>query len=325
MGLLKAIGYRPTEIAVHYAKLVLLISCMGVAIGFVAGTWLSHGLTVLYTKFFHFPYQIFVVSPRLYVVAALVSFAAALFGSMRAVAGAAALSPAIAMQPLAPPAYRRFWSGRLQPFKYLSQITIMVLRHIVRWPVRSMLTTLGISLAIALLVSSLFSVGAINYMIDVTFDRSDRQDATFAFGDARPMQALQEVARLPGVLAAEPYYAAVAKLSNGHYTKRVAIQGKPEIMDLSRVLDLDLKPVALPKSGLVLSEALASKLQVGRGDSVRAEFLGRNRLETDIPIVDIIQSYVGLMAFMDINALSRLLGESPKVSGVHMLLDPGPN
>ena len=322
VGLLKAIGYRPTEIAIHYAKLVLLISCMGVGIGFAAGTWLSHGLTVLYAKFFHFPYQIFVASPRLYAAAALVSFAAALVGSMRAVAGAAALSPAIAMQPPAPPTYKRFWSGHLQPLKYLSQLTIMVLRHIIRWPVRSLLTTFGISLAIALLVSSLFSVGAINYMIDVTFDRTDRQDATFAFGEGRPAQALQEVARLPGVLAVEPYYSAVARLSNGHHAKRVAILGKPGAMDLSQVLDLELKPVELPRSGLILSEALASKLQVGRGDTVHAEFLGRNRLEADIPVVDIIQSYVGLMAFMDIQALSRLFGESPRISGVHMLLDP---
>jgi len=159
-------------------------------------------------------------------------------------------------------------------------------------------------------------------MIDVTFDRTDRQDATFAFGEARPAQALQEAARLPGVLVAEPYYSAVAELSNGHRTKRIAILGKPRAMDLSRVLDLELEPVELPKSGLVLSETLANKLHIERGDTVHAEFLGRNHLEADIPVVDIIQSYIGLMAFMDINALNRLLGESPSISGVHMLLDP---
>lgn len=322
IGLLKAIGYRPTEIAIHYAKLVLLICGMGVAIGFAAGTWLSHGLTVLYTKFFHFPYQIFVASPRLYLVAAIISVAAALIGSMRAVAGAAALSPAVAMQPPAPPSYKRFWSGRLQPFRHFSQLTIMVLRHILRWPLRSLLTTLGISLSIALLVSSLFTVGAINYMIDVTFNRIDRQDATFAFGEARPAQALQEAARLPGVLMAEPYHAVAAKLSNGHYTKRIAILGKPGAMDLSRVLDLALEPLELPKSGLVLGDTLANRLRLQRGDMVHVEFLGRSRLEADIPVVDIIQSYIGLVAFMDINALNRLLGESPSISGVHMLLDP---
>lgn len=56
--------------------------------------------------------------------------------------------------------------------------------------------------------------------------------------------------------------------------------------------------------------------------AVHVEFLGRNRLEVDIPVVDIILSYVSLMAFMDIKALNQLLGESPSISGIHMLLDP---
>ncbi len=322
IGLFKAIGYSPASIAFHYAKLVILISALGVAIGFAAGTWLSYGLTLLYTKFFHFPYQIFVVSPELYAIAGVVSVTAALIGSMRSVAHAAALSPAIAMQAPAPPVYKRFWSGRIQPLKHVSQLTIMVLRHIFRWPLRSLLTTLGISFSVALLVSSLFTIGSINFMIDVTFDQSDRQDSTFTFGEARPAQALQEVARLPGVLSAEPFRIVVVNLSNGHYTKRVAISGKPAAMDLSRVLDLQLRPVSLPKSGLVLSDTLAAKLRLKRGDIAHVEILGRNRLEADVPVSDIMQSYIGLMAFMDIQALNQLLGESPSISGAHMLIDP---
>jgi hypothetical protein len=112
--------------------------------------------------------------------------------------------------------------------------------------------------------------------------------------------------------------------SNGHYSKRVAIF-ETRSHGLSRVLDLALEPVELPESGLVLSEALANRLHLRRGDMVHAEFLGRNRLEIDIPVVDIIQSYIGLMAFMDVAALNRLFGESPSISGVHVLLDPTQN
>jgi putative ABC transport system permease protein len=322
IGLLKAIGYTPSEIAIHYAKLVLLIACMGVAIGFVAGNWLSHGLTLLYSRFFNFPYQIFVSSPGLYAGAALVGITAALIGGMRAVLSAAALSPSVAMQPPVPPSYKRMWSGTFQPFKYFSQLTIMVLRNIFRWPLRALLTTLGISLSVGLLVSSLFSAGAVNYMIDANFNKADRQDASIAFGDTSPANTLQEVKRLPGVLAAEPYRFAPARLSNGHHQKRVAILGKPAVMDISRVLDLALRPVELPDSGIVLSEALAKTLQIERGTSIHIEFLGRNHMDVDVPVVDIIQSYLGLNAYMRIDALNRMLNEQPSVSGIHMLLDP---
>jgi putative ABC transport system permease protein len=322
IGLLKAIGYTPTEIAIHYSKLVMLIACMGVTIGFVAGTWLSHGLTLLYSKFFNFPYQIFISSPGLYAGAALISVVAAMIGGVRSVASAAALSPAVAMQPPAPPNYKRLWSGQIQPSKYFSQLTIMVLRNIFRWPLRALLTTLGISLSVALLVSSLFSTGAINYMIDVNFDKTDRQDASIAFGNAHSASTIQDVSRLPGVLKVEPYRQVLAGVSNGQHQKRVIILGKPETMDISRVLDLKLRPVDLPKSGIVLSEALASILHIGRGGFVHIEFLGRNRLDVDVPVSDVIQSYLGLNAFMRIDALSHLLRETPSVSGFNILLDP---
>jgi putative ABC transport system permease protein len=159
-------------------------------------------------------------------------------------------------------------------------------------------------------------------MIDVTFERIDRQDATIVFGMAKSLPALQEARRLPGVLAAEPYRAAGARLTNGYRDKRITILGKPKEMNLSRVLDLDLEAVTLPDQGLVLSEMLAAILHVRPGDLVHVAFLGNNRNEADVPVTAIIQTYVGLIAFMDMTALDRLLGERPSVSGVHVLLDP---
>lgn len=44
---------------------------------------------------------------------------------------------------------------------------VMAFRHLVRWPVRSLLTTLGTSLAVALLVTALFSFDSIAFMTSV--------------------------------------------------------------------------------------------------------------------------------------------------------------
>ena len=48
IGLLKALGYWPLTIALHYVKLVMVIAVIGVAIGFGLGTWLGDLLTRLY-------------------------------------------------------------------------------------------------------------------------------------------------------------------------------------------------------------------------------------------------------------------------------------
>ena len=113
IGLLKALGYGPLPIAAHYIKIVLAITAVGIAIGFLAGARLGQGLTWLYADFFHFPFLIFRHDADVYAIAGLVTVAAAVAGAVQAVRRVLALAPAVAMQPPAPPRYRRMLEGRL--------------------------------------------------------------------------------------------------------------------------------------------------------------------------------------------------------------------
>ncbi len=321
IGLLKALGYSSSEVAWHYAKLVVLICAAGVALGFFAGSWLSFGLTKLYAQFFHFPYQIHVFSSWLYVVSAAIALTAAFAGAAKSIIESADVSPAIAMHPPAPPNYKRILPDWLELSRVLSQLTIMTLRNIMRWPLRSAVTASAIALSISLLVTSLFTLDSVNYMIDAVFDRSDRQDATVFLGDSKPWRVQYEAARLPGVLTAEPFRSVSVELSNGNHKKRTSITGKPERTDVSRVLDTEMAQVTLPEQGLLLSQSLANSLNVQVGETVHVEFLGAKRKSAGIPVAAIVQSYIGLLAVMRLDALNRELDEGPTINGVHFLLD----
>jgi putative ABC transport system permease protein len=321
IGLLKALGYTNLAIAFHYMKFVALIGTLGVLIGFTAGTLLGQGLTRLYAEFFHFPFLIFLMRPSSFAIAGVASLIAIFAGAARAVYGTMKLAPAVAMRPPTPPSYRRFWSGEPMLLRYFSQLSIMIVRYIARWPLRAAATTLGVSLAVALLIASLFPADSVDWMIDVTFHRTDRQDASLVFGYERPARVLEDVAALPGVLRAEPYRTAPVHMRNGQFSKKTAIIGKPQGMELSRVLDLALQPIAMPKTGVVLSEKLAQILHVRQGDMLELQFLEGRRRNVEVPVSQVIQSYLGLMAFMDISALNRLLGEGPVVSGAHLSFD----
>jgi putative ABC transport system permease protein len=158
-------------------------------------------------------------------------------------------------------------------------------------------------------------------MVDVLYSQSDRQDATMSFADERPPSVASAVDALPGVLAAEPFRSVAVKLRNGPRERRISIIGKPPGADLSRVLDLDLKPVVLPETGLALGERVADILDVRRGDLVEVELLEGYRRTMDVPVTEIIQSYLGLSVFMDLDALNRLAGEGPRISGVYLAVD----
>ena len=321
IGLLKALGYANRTVAWHYIKLVLLIAAVGIAIGFLAGTWLGRSLTTLYGSFFSFPFLIFTKSADVYIVAAVVSAAAAVAGALKAVIGVVRLPPAVAMRPPAPTAYRRSAAAKLGLNKLFSQLTIMALRHLARWPVRAGLTAFGTSLAVALLVVAMFARPSIEFMIDTIFFQSDRQDATIGFAQAKGPDALLSIAQLPGVLKTEGFRHLAVRITNGPRSRRLVITGKPAGATLSRVLDLDLKPVRVPKRGLAVSERVAQLLRLKNGDRVQVELLEEGRGVVEVQVSVIIQSFLGLVVFMDLDALNRLVGVGPRISGAYVSIN----
>lgn len=320
IGLLKAIGYSSRAVALHYVEFVLLIAIIGVGIGMAAGTWLGAGLAQMYARFFSFPYLVFLRDPQIYGLAAVITIAAAVGGALQAVRTVVRLPPAVAMAPPAPPSYRRGMPlvRRLMP---LRQTGVMVVRHLVRWPLRTASSTLGVAMSVAILVASLWSFGSIAFMIDVTFFRTERHDAQIVFGTPEPQRALFAVRQMPGVLVAEPFRLVAARISHRSQSKKLALTGHPAGSTLSQVLDVSLRPMDLPDTGLVLSEALADALQVRPGDQVTVEVLEGRRPTLTLPVSGISLGYVGLGASMDIGALNRLMGEGAVISGVNLMLD----
>ncbi len=322
IGLMKALGYGSGGVAWHYLKFVAAIGLVGMAIGVAGGIWLGRGLAGLYGQFFRFPFLIFSIDAGVYVVAAGTTILAATLGAARAVWGVVRLSPAVAMQPAAPTRYRRLLGGR-PGLGVLPQSAVMITRHIVRWPLRAAFTLLGIALSVAVLVSSLFMQDAVDHLIEQTFFQADRQDATLNFVSERPTAAaLAGVARLPGVMTAEPLRALPVRISHGAASRRTAIQGRAPDSDLSRLIDIHGREVALPETGLVLADKLARTLGVRVGDRVRVETLERRRRIVEVPVTAIVQGYVGMASHMDIAALNRLNREGPMASGVNVRLDP---
>lgn len=321
IGLMKAVGYTGAGVAWHYMKLVIVIALIGVAIGIAAGTLLGRGLTRLYGDFFHFPFLIFRLSLDIYLIAIAVSVAAASLGALRSVRAAAALPPAVAMRPPAPARYRQLFKGGLPLVSMLPQTTVMIGRNIVRRPLRALFTSFGIALSVAVLVGSLFSLDSVEEMIDITFFSAERQHATISFVHKLPAEALYEVERLPGVMAAEPARMVAARFRNGHLERRLSITGKPAGSNLSRLLDVDRHEVTMPREGVVLTTALADILKIGRGETIEIELMEEHRETVLLPVSAIVESYIGLGAFMEIEALNRLMREGPSISAVHVTTD----
>jgi putative ABC transport system permease protein len=323
IGLLKALGYGNATIVWHYVKFVVVITIVGIVIGSAAGTSLGTYITQLYRDIVRLPFLVFVPSPDLHVMALLLGLLAAVVGALRALREIVRLPPAVAMQPPAPPRFRRLLPARFAIPNVLSQPVVMMLRNITAHPIRAFFTTLGMALSTAILIASLFLTGTMEALIDVTYFMADRQDATVSFVEKRPLEAMEEVARLPGVLAAEPYREVPVRIRNGPRERRVMINARPRGTDLSRIIDTDLRPVVLPESGLAISSWLAQLLDVRVGDSVEVDLLEGQRRTISLPVATLVEDYFGIQGMMDSDALATLMREAPAVNSVNVSLDAG--
>ncbi|MGB7903516.1 MAG: FtsX-like permease family protein [Steroidobacteraceae bacterium] len=322
IGLLKAFGYGNTAIAWHYVKLVLAIGAVGTLLGWFFGYWLGLYSTTMYADFYRFPFLLFRPNAGPFLLAAGASVGAALLGAIGAVRRAAALSPAAAMQPPAPPLFRRNRLFLPRFFERLDQPTRIVLRQTSRWPLRSLVTSFGIAMSVAVLIVSMQWLDAIHRIVDVYFLQAQGQDLTVGLVEARSSAAVRELARMPGVLAVEPMRTVAAKLRSGPRVVRDAVQGVPAHQSLYRVYDAQGTALDLPPEGLVISTVLAERLAVRPGDTITVEVLEGRRPVLEIPVAATFETYIGRPAYIDIDALNRAMHEPPSVTAVHLRVDP---
>ncbi len=319
---LKALGYSNAELAWHYIKWGLAIAGAGALVGIAAGAWLGSGLIALYNEFYRFPILSYHLSAGVAVASLGISLAVAALGAQSAVRRAVRIPPAEAMRPEPPALYRRSVFERPTRRFRPTLVTRMILRNLERHPARTAVSILGIGFGVAVLFVGLAFIDVMDDLIEQQFVVTMRQDATVSFVEPRSARAAHAVEHLPGVMEMEPMRTVPARLRAGHRSRTLAITGLPAEPQLNRVIDRRLGPLALPAEGLVLSKMLAAILDVAPGQSLQVEVLEGSRPVRDVPIVSLVDDTMGLQAYMQIDAVRRLMREGGVITGAAVTLDP---
>ncbi|MCH8542242.1 MAG: ABC transporter permease [Alcanivorax sp.] len=321
IAVLKAFGYDSRTVALHYLLLVMVVVLVGSIAGVLLGVWLASGLASLYQDFFRFPWLEFQLRPRVAVAAVLIAGGATLLGTLGAVRSALKLPPAEAMRPAPPARYRRTLVERLG-MRHLSQPSRIILRNLERQPLKAGLSMLGIAFAVAILMLTGFSRGAVNHMVDVQYRLAQKQDVTVTFNEPVSGRAVHELRSLPGVQHVEAFRVVPGILRNGHRSYRGAVQGYAPDSQLFQVLDRQLQPLALPPEGAVITDHLARLLDLSPGDTLYVSVQEGRRPTLAIPVAGLVTEYIGVGVYMQHAALERLLREGGSASGAFLAVDP---
>ncbi len=318
---LKAFGYTNWQVGVHYLKMVFAITLIGVVLGTAFGWWLGKSLTELYARFYKFPVFFFEFDLSTLSIATALSCGAALLGTLASLRKAARLPPAQAMRPEPPANYRETIVERTGIGFLFPQVLRMILRKLERRPLKALLSCIGISMAVAIMILGSFTLDAVMYIMDFQFRVAQRQDMMISFVEPTNRSTLHDVAHLPGVIQEEPFRVVATRFRNGHRSRRVGIMGLESRRDLFRVFDTDERVIEIPPHGLLLSDKLAQLMGVSLGDVVDVEVLEGKRGRYQVPVASVIQEFSGTNAYMNMNALNRMLQEGHVISGAFIKAD----
>nr|WP_306673613.1 ABC transporter permease [Tahibacter caeni] len=311
IGTLKAFGYGDGEIWRHYAGLALAIGSAGAVLGLALGMQLGSLLAGLYREFYRLPYLDFVLSPGVVWLAVLASVGSALLGAAVPVLRAARLPPAEAMRPEAPTSWRRRTTGARSLVR-VSQAHRLILRNLLRHPLRATMTWAGLALGVSVMMMGRFQDDAIDYLIERQYERAERYDLSVAFVEPAAPRALDELAALPGVRAVEPQRAVPVRVRYRAADKRTVLIGLAPDAQLRRTLDAAGKPVPPALHGVLLTGFLARLLGARPGDTIELETLEGRRRVLYLPLAGLVDEPFGVQAYLPLATLDRALGEGPR-------------
>lgn len=311
IGLLKAFGYSDWAVALHYVKFALILAVLGCFGAFFVGQWLANGMIKLYGNYYQFPELRSRLYPDVMAESIGISMGFAILGALVAVHRAAQIRPAESMRPLAPRyAYRTVLERATFIWRRFSFTGKMIVRNVSRNKFRAALNVFGITVASGLLLIGFFSVDAMGYLIDFQFREVQREDVKISFVKEHDKSALYEAARLRHVRQAEPLLQYPFTISAGWRSKDMVVIGLQRDAQLMRLLTDKHEPIDVGQNGLVVSDYVADELGLVVGSQVTLKpLMGRVTKEKQVPVSQIIKQYLGMAAYMNIYALSRVLDE----------------
>lgn len=321
IGLLKAFGYPNTTIGLHYLRFALLMSGLASVLGVVLGIFVGRFVAAIYQSVYHLPSLEFEARAGVLSQAVLVALIAAMAGAIGAVSKAVKLAPAIALAPPVPPSFRSLGVAIEKRLDRLGARLRMIIRRILRFPRRSASTVGGVALALALLIIAEHFPITVEKLLSLQFGSAQRMDVTLAFVNAVSRGVMHDVARLPGVMQVEPGRMAEVVFSVGARRERDILVGLMPGARLSRLVDLETQAIEPTAGGLTLSAGLARKLGVVPGDEVRIAATQGQRAVFTLPVLQVVQPFLGSAAYVDQESLGRWLREPDRANSAHLLID----
>ena len=321
IAILKAFGFTNRQVVFHYLKFAFAMVAAGTVVGALGGVALGHRLVTMYHIFFRFPDLQFRLDQGAVGIAVVVASLAAAAGVFSSVRRAARLPPADAMRPEPPASFRPALIERTGLARLFTHAFRIAVRNLERRPTQALFTVAGLALATSILIVPNCFRDSVDELLDFQWDVVQRQDMNLGLVEPAGLPVIHLLRQLPGVMSADPFRGAAARIRFGPRSRQVGITGLPANTRHSRVIDKHYREVPMPRAGLVVSAKLAEVLGARVGDMLEVEVLEGRRPVRPVTLVALSEDLTGIAAYMELSALNRFLGEGDTINGASFTID----
>ncbi len=325
IGVMKAIGYNSRQVILHYTGYSILVALCGSLLGALLGLALAGVMSQAYAMYFNLPATIGAVNTRAILYGFLLSLGVSTLAGLTACRSVTAISPAEAMRPEPPKSGGKTMLENLSwLWRRLDTAWKMSIRSASRNRGRFAITVVGVVFAVGMLVVSLFTIDAVDYMIESHFYQNQRYDYLVRFAAPVKESEILNITRLAGVQKSEPLLEIPVKIRFNGRSEEDVVTGMSPQTSMKKLFDHRQQPVRVPEEGLLISQRTANKLGAGVGDMVEVETLlgiGPAR-HAVVKIVGMNTQLVGGGSFVSLEQANRILQERQLASGVMLKVDP---
>ncbi|MDO4540548.1 MAG: FtsX-like permease family protein [Syntrophomonadaceae bacterium] len=332
IGIMKALGYDNSAIMKFFALYALVVTSTGTILGIAAGYYLSHFLSLVFAQSYNLPYIVGGFDGGVIIKAILVCTLSGVMTALLTTKQVTAIEPAEAMKPPKPPIANISSLERFaKTWKALPGSWKMTFRSIGRNKSRFIITTLSVTFTIMLLLTVLCYSDSEDKMLGRMYGIDNSYDYMVCFStllnknDFSAWRQWDEIEKLETITNLPVTFAAPGADSDNRLAEEGLIIGLDPATTMKSIYNTRLEQIAVPESGILLSQKTAEKLNLKTGDMVVIETtLGTGREQTtELKIVGLAKQYAGTCSFISSRQMDGLLHASNVCNTVLLQADAG--
>ena len=322
IGVMKALGYKSSEIISHYLKYAASVGIIGGLMGSIVGTALSSVMTNYYLTFFNIP----MLTIKLYyyriAISIVLSLLFCVISGFWGVKGIVKINPAESMKPESPKKGKRIFIENINfIWGRLSFSWKIVLRNIFREKKKFAFIGAAVAITCGMMIMTIWMVDLVDVMFNKHYSEFIKAEYNVNFRGFKNENVEKEISENLNYTNMEGRVELPFEIENGKQSKIVNVIGLEENTVFYGFEDLNGKKVQVPADGILISSNLAATLKVNVGDEILLRNFIPDKDDGYVTVKGIIKQSLGINGYMDIDYLNEKFSDKGIINGVYINSD----